>query len=97
MARRCALTGTGSQYGNNVSHSNRKTRRRFMPNLQKVSLISDALGRAVTLRLTAATIRTIDHNDGLDQYLISTSDLKLTAEAKRLKRQIEKAQAQKAA
>ena len=97
MSKKCALTGVGPQYGNNVSHSNRKTRRRFMPNVQVVSLISDALGRSVTLKLTAATIRTVDHNGGLDAYLTSTSSRKLTAEARTLKSKIKKALAAKAA
>ena len=93
MAKKCALTGVGPQYGNNVSHSNRKTRRRFVPNIQVVSLLSDVLKRSVRLRLTAATIRTVDHNGGLDAYLLSTSNSKLTDEVRRLKRQIKKAQA----
>src|SRR5579871_6710885 len=97
MARKCALTGVGPMYGNNVSHANNKTRRRFVPNLQMVSLVSDALERSIALRLTAATIGTVDHNGGLDAYLTSTSDKKLTAEARALKRQIKKALAGKAA
>lgn len=97
MAKKCELTGVGPMYGNNVSHSNRKTRRRFVPNLQVISLISDVLGRSFSLRLTAATIRTVDHNGGLDSYLTSTSDSKLTDEARSLKRQIKKAIAAKAA
>lgn len=92
MAKKCALTGVGPQYGNNVSHSNRKTRRRFVPNIQVVSLLSDVLKRSVRLRLTAATIRTVDHNGGLDAYLLSTSNSKLTDEARKLKRLIKKAQ-----
>ena len=97
MAKKCALTGTGPQYGNNVSHSNRKTRRRFVPNIQVISLLSDVLGRSVRLRLTAATIRTVDHNGGLDAYLLSTSNSKLTDEARRLKRLIKKTSAAKTA
>lgn len=97
MARKCALTGVGPMYGNNVSHANNKTRRRFNPNLQSVSFISDALGHSVSLRLTAATIRTVDHNGGLDAYLTSTSDKKLTEEGRSLKRQIKKALAAKKA
>ncbi len=97
MAKKCDLTGVGPMYGNNVSHSNRKTRRRFVPNLQHISFTSDALGRSVSLRLTAATIRTVDHNGGLDAYLTSTSDSKLTEEGCKLKRQIKKALAEKAA
>jgi large subunit ribosomal protein L28 len=97
MAKKCELTGVGPMSGNNVSHSNRKTRRRFLPNIQSISFTSDALGRSVSMRLTAATIRTVDHNGGLDAYLTSTSDSKLTDEARKLKRQIKKAIAAKAA
>ena len=97
MARRCSITGTGSQFGNKVSHSNHKTRTRFLPNLQKVSLISDALGSTVTLRVTAATLRSIEHNGGLDAYLTKHSSLKLTPEAAKLKRQIERKLSKKAA
>ena len=97
MARRCDITGTGPKSGNNVSHSNRKTRRRFLPNLQTVSLESEALGVQVTLRVTAATLRSIEHNGGLDAYLIKHSESKLTAEAVRLKRQIKKKLAKQAA
>lgn len=97
MAKRCEVTGVGAQSGNNVSHSNRKTRRRFLPNLQKTGVMSEALGRDVPLRVTAATLRSIDHNGGLDAYLLSTADSKLTAEAVRLKKQIKKATAAKKA
>lgn len=90
MARRCSVTGTGSQFGNKVSHSNRKTRTRFLPNLQHVSLISDALGTSITLRVTTATLRSIEHNGGLDAYLLNHSARKLTAEAAKLKRQIKR-------
>ena len=91
MARRCGITGKGVQVGNNVSHANNKTKRRFMPNLQVTRLLSDALGQQVRLRLTVNAIRTIEHNGGLDAYLMSTPDAKLPAEARRLKRRIEKA------
>lgn len=90
MSRRCAVTGTGSQFGNKVSHSNRKTRTRFLPNLQHVSLISDTLGTTISLRVTAATLRSIEHNGGLDAYLLKHAESKLTPEAIRLKRQIKK-------
>ena len=83
MARRCDITGKGVLVGNHVSHANNKTKRRFMPNLQVTSLLSDALGQLVKLRLTVNAIRTIEHNGGLDA--------KLPAEARRLKRRIEKA------
>ncbi len=97
MARRCDLTGKGMQYGNNVSHSNRKTRRRFEPNLRQVSLLSDALGQPVSLRICAHTLRSVEHNGGLDKYLLTTSNLKLTEEAQRIKRKIKKALATKQA
>ena len=91
MSRRCDLTGIGQQSGNRVSHSNRKTRRTFQPNLQKVSLLSDALGGAISMRVTAATLRTIDHNGGLDSFLVTTADANLTPIAVTLKRRIKKA------
>ena len=97
MARRCDITGVGAQSGHLVSHSNHKTNTSFRPNLQHVSLMSDALGVSVSLRITAATLRSIEHNGGLDQYLISHSSRKLTPEAGRLKRQIAKKITQKAA
>lgn len=97
MAKRCALTGTGVQSGNNVSHANNKTRRRFVPNVQHVSLQSEALGNNVTLKVTAATLRTVEHNGGLDNYLLTTSNTKLTEEGQRLKRRIKRAQKAKVA
>lgn len=97
MAKKCELTGVGPMSGNNVSHSNRKTRRRFLPNIQAISFTSEALGRSVSMRLTAATIRTLDHNGGLDAYLTSTADSKLTAEGRKLKRAIKKALSEKKA
>ena len=93
MARRCSVTGQGVLTGNNVSHANNKSRRRFLPNLQQTSLLSDALGRTVKLRLSARTIRSIEHNGGLDTYLLGTPDGKLTQEAVRIKRQIRKVNA----
>lgn len=97
MARRCEITGKGVQVGHHVSHANNKTKRRFMPNLQATSMLSDALGQLVKLRLTVNAIRTIEHNGGLDAYLLSTPDAKLPAEARRLKRRIEKANERAAA
>lgn len=91
MARRCELTGKNPQSGNNVSHSQRKTRRRFLPNVQNVSLRSDALKQNVSLKITASTIRTVEHNGGLDSYLLNTSSRKLTDEGIKLKRRIQKA------
>ena len=95
MSRICELTGKGRQTGNNVSHANNKTKRRFIPNLQDASILSDALG-TVRLRLSTNAIRTIEHNGGLDAYLISVSDGRLPIEARRLKRRIRLAQARKA-
>jgi large subunit ribosomal protein L28 len=97
MARRCDITGKGVQVGHNVSHANNKTKRRFLPNLQATALMSDALGRMIRLRLTVNAIRSIEHNGGLDSYLLGTSDARLPVEARRLKRRIEKAGAKAAA
>jgi large subunit ribosomal protein L28 len=97
MARRCSISGKGVQYGNNVSHANNKTQRRFLPNLQSTRLLSDVLGQQVRLRLTTHAIRTIEHNGGLDAYLLKTPDAKLSAEAQRLKHRIAKAAARTAA
>ena len=91
MARRCDLTGRGVQSGNNVSHAHNKTRRRFLPNLQQVSVMSDALGKQVRLRLAARTLRSIEHKGGLDQFLLNTANTKLSDEAVVIKRQIKKA------
>jgi large subunit ribosomal protein L28 len=95
MSRTCELLGVGVQYGNKVSHSNRKTRRRFMPNIQPISLISDALGVTVRLNLSASTVRTVEHNGGLDNFLLTTATTKLTEEGARLKRRIQRAMAKK--
>ena len=91
MSRRCAMTGKGVQAGNNVSHAHNKTRRRFLPNLQDTSLLSDALGKTVRLRLSVRAIRTIEHKGGLDAYLLGTADAKLPEEALALKRRVKKA------
>ena len=95
MSRICELTGKGRQVGHNVSHANNKTKRRFLPNLQVTSMLSDALGQPVRLRLSTSAIRTIEVNGGLDAYLLSVSDGRLPTEARRLKRRIVKAQARK--
>ena len=91
MSRKCALTGKGPASGNRVSHSHRKTRRRFLPNLHVFSAHSDALGRPVKLRLSARTMRTITKVGGLDAFLLKTDDALLEPEAIRLKNQIRKA------
>ena len=90
MSRRCSLTGKGVLTGNNVSHAHNKTRRRYLPNLQKVSLMSDALGKTVSLRVSVAAIRTVEHNGGLDTFLLKSRDSELTLELRRLKKQIRK-------
>ncbi|MCG8354582.1 MAG: 50S ribosomal protein L28 [Kiloniellales bacterium] len=97
MARRCEFTGKGVQTGNNVSHAHNKTRRRFLPNLQETSLLSDALGEMIGLRLSTRAIRTIEKRGGLDAYLTSTPSAQLGKKARVLKRRIQKAQAAKAA
>lgn len=93
MARRCSVTGKGVLTGNNVSHAKNRNRRRFLPNVQQSTMLSDALGRAVTLKVATSTIRTIEKNGGIDAYLLGTSNSKLTDKARRLKRQIRKASA----
>jgi large subunit ribosomal protein L28 len=90
MSRRCDLTGKTAQVGHKVSHSNRKTKRRFLPNLLNVTLISDQLGRSVKLRVSANALKTVDHRGGLDAFLLKASDDDLSTRALELKRQIRK-------
>jgi large subunit ribosomal protein L28 len=97
MARRCAISGKGVLTGNNVSHAHNKTRRRFLPNLQHTSLLSETLGQTVRLRLTPHAIRTIESKGGLDAYLLGRANSKLTDEGRRLKRRIVKAAAKASA
>ena len=97
MSRRCVITGKGVLTGNNVSHANNKTRRRFLPNLQESSFWSEILAAPVKLRLSTNGIRTVEHNGGLDAFLLGTPDRRLPTEAIVLKRRLEKAQARKAA
>ena len=97
MSRRCQMTGKGVLSGNNVSHANNTTRRRFLPNLQEISLLSDALGSSVRMRLSTRAIRTVEHNGGIDAFLLSTSNVKLPTDALSLKRRILRARARKAA
>jgi len=97
MARRCAVTGKGVLTGNNVSHANNKTRRRYLPNLQVTSVLSDVLGCMVRLRMSTNGLKTIEHNGGLDSFLLGTTDSKLSAEAVRLKRRIRRRAEAKAA
>jgi len=93
MSRVCELSGKGPMSGNNVSHANNRTRRRFLPNLNDVTLISDALGRSFSLRIAAATLRTVDHRGGLDAFLAKAKDDELSSKALKIKRDIVKAQA----
>ena len=90
MSRRCELTGKAVQAGNKVSHSNRKTRTRFLPNLCNVTLISDSLGRAVRLRVAAASLRSVEHRGGLDNFLLKSADAALSPGARALKSEIKK-------
>ncbi len=90
MSRKCQISGTGVMSGNNVSHANNKTRRRFLPNLQVVSLLSEALNRVFKLKICSKTLRTIEHNGGLDAYLENTANSKLSAEALKIKKQLSK-------
>jgi large subunit ribosomal protein L28 len=93
MSRVCELTGKGPMTGNMVSHANNKTRRRFLPNLNEVTLMSDVLGRSFSLRVSAAALRTVDHRGGLDAFLAKAKDDELSSAALKIKRDIEKAQA----
>ena len=88
MAKRCLVTGKGVQTGNNVSKSNRKTRRRFLPNLQSVAIYSEILDQQVTLKLSTQGLRTIEKNGGLDLYLLNTPVSKLTAESKKFAKEL---------
>jgi len=97
MSRRCELTGKAVQTGNLVSHSNRKTRTRFLPNLCNVTLISDALGRSVRLRVAAAALRSVEHRGGLDAFLMKAREEDLSQNVKALRREIIKKQAGAAA
>jgi large subunit ribosomal protein L28 len=96
MSRRCELTGKGVLSGNNVSHANNKTRRRFLPNLQDSAMLSDILGHAVHMRLSTRAIRTVEHNGGIDAFLLGTPNSKLPEEAQVVKRRILRAQAKRA-
>jgi large subunit ribosomal protein L28 len=93
MSRVCELTGKGPMTGNTVSHANNKSRRRFLPNLNEVTLISDVLGQSFKFRVTAAALRSVDHRGGLDAYLAKAKDEELSAAALKVKKDIAKAQA----
>ena len=93
MSRRCELTGKGLMVGNNVSHANNKTRRRFLPNLNETALMSEALGRTFRLRVSASALRTVDARGGLDGFLAKAKDVELSSKALKIKKDIAKAQA----
>lgn len=97
MSRACELTGKAVQYGNNVSHANNKTRRRFLPNLCNVTLISELLQQSYRLRVSANALRSVEHRGGLDNFLIKADDKELSQRGRLLKRQIMKKKAEKAA
>ncbi|MCK0139660.1 50S ribosomal protein L28 [Aliiroseovarius sp. F47248L] len=91
MSRVCELTGKGPMTGNNVSHAKNRTRRRFLPNLNDVTLQSEALGRGFKLRISAAALRSVDHRGGLDAYLAKAKDVELSANALKIKKEVAKA------
>ena len=93
MAKRCQLTGKGVMSGNNVSHANNRTRRRFLPNLQSTSMQSEILDRRVSLRVSTSAMRTVEKHGGLDAFLLQASNTELAEDAQRLKREILAAQA----
>lgn len=93
MARRCELSGKGVMSGNNVSHALNRTRRKFLPNLCKVTLLSEALDRPIKLKIAASTLRTVEHRGGLDAYLLKASDADLSVRALGVKQEIRAAQA----
>jgi large subunit ribosomal protein L28 len=97
MARRCELSGKAVLTGNNVSHANRRTKRRFLPNLCSVTLESEALKKRVRLTISASALRSVEHRGGLDAYLVKASDEELSLRARRLKREIAKVQEARAA
>ncbi len=90
MSRRCDLTGKGPMSGNNVSHAKNRTRRRFLPNLQDVTLISDALGKSFKFRISNHALRSVDHRGGLDAYLAKAKDVELSDDALKVKKELAK-------
>ncbi|WP_299621873.1 50S ribosomal protein L28 [uncultured Tateyamaria sp.] len=93
MSRVCELTGKGPMVGNNVSHAKNRTRRRFLPNLNDVTLQSETLGRGIKFRISASALRSVDHRGGLDAYLAKAKDTELSVNAQKVKKEIAKAQA----
>lgn len=93
MSRRCELTGKGVMVGNNVSHANNKTKRRFLPNLNDVTLASESLGRSFKFKISASALRSVDHRGGLDAFLAKAKDAELSTKALKVKKDIAKAAA----
>jgi large subunit ribosomal protein L28 len=93
MSRVCELSGKGPMSGNTVSHANNKNRRRFLPNLNEVTLISDILGQSFKLRISASALRTVDHRGGLDAFLVKAKDDELSVKALKIKKELAKVQA----
>ena len=93
MARRCELTRKAPMAGNNVSHANNKTRRRFIPNLQQATMLSETLGKSVTFRVCTSAIRTVEKRGGIDAFLLSAKDANLSTAARATKKEIKAAQA----
>jgi large subunit ribosomal protein L28 len=93
MSRRCELTGVGPMVGHHVSHSNVKSKRRFLPALSPVTLASESLGQSFSLRITNAALRTVDFRGGLDAFLLKAADEQLSARARKIKRQVKAKQA----
>ena len=91
MARRCELTGKGPMVGNNSSHANNKTRRRYLPNLNDVTLQSEVLNRGIKLRITAHALRSVDQSGGLDAFMAKAKDVELSPSALKVKKEIAKA------
>ncbi|MBL8805881.1 MAG: 50S ribosomal protein L28 [Rhodospirillales bacterium] len=97
MARRCMVTGKGPMIGHNVSHANNKTKRRFLPNLQDATLLSDVLGRSVRVRISTNGLKTVEHAGGLDSWLVKTPASRLDKDMRRLKEQVQTALEKRAA
>jgi large subunit ribosomal protein L28 len=97
MSRRCIVTGKGALVGNNVSHANNKTKRRFLPNLQAATLLSDVLGQGIRVRLSTRGLKTVEHAGGLDAWLAKTPSVKLDKDLRRLKARVKKALEKRAA
>ena len=97
MSRICELTGKGRQVGHNVSHANNKTKRVFLPNLQNVTLLSEKLERSFKFRVSTQGLRSVEHNGGLDNWLLKAGDDQLSANARKVKKEVTKKLAEKAA